>query len=75
MYISNKLIHDIMCIYIVTVHLESWVRRCIQVFRDEADQEDLLVLGAECLGLSLEDQASKCLVEGFCAAFRHSLRL
>lgn len=47
--------------------------RCIQVFRDEADQEDLLVLGAECLGLSLEDQASRCLVEGFCAAFRHLL--
>eukprot|EP00439_Symbiodinium_sp_Y106_P049540 s2586_g6.t1 len=39
-----------------------------QVFRDEADGEDLRLLAAECLGVSREDPASRNLVNGFCKA-------
>ena len=41
-----------------------------QVFRDEADGEDLRLLASECLGVSRDDPASRCLVNGFCKAER-----
>ena len=37
-----------------------------QVFRDEADGEDLKLLAAECLGVSRHDPSSRSVVDGFC---------
>ncbi|CAE7399437.1 unnamed protein product [Symbiodinium natans] len=46
--------------------------QAVQVFRDQADGEDLRLLAAECLGVSRgrEDPASRSVVEGFCKAFQ-----
>ncbi|CAL1163139.1 unnamed protein product [Cladocopium goreaui] len=61
----------IFCCLLANKPLDAAKRnRCLQVFRDKADEEDLELLASVCLGVNLEDPTSKSMVKGFCGAFQ-----
>ena len=67
--------NEVFCCVLANKPLDAAKRnRCLQVFRDEADVDDLKILASKCLNVSLEDPSSLSMVNTFCAAFREISR-